>query len=326
MVVWFASRLTPVLHPPLVPVLTNCQIITEGFDVPACSAIVCARPTASRGLFLQMIGRGLRRAEEKADCLVLDFAGLIAIHGLPTDTPKFSLEGGLAPESDYGGDGDGTPKMNKEFSEKLERMDKLRSVLVKLGHDENTNGAENSPWSMTLTLRDEQGDVCIDAELEVSRNLSFKTPAMDILVGTPSDPSEWKLDSNPRTTTSDGAQWLAPFLFAFYDRRAIKLTAAWEHEREKARWLEYLVEFLANPTEASVRSHFANLLRYQNRNDVTWSERSVHNILRNRWGADFLEEVTYDYATWSQDEERFPTTKRPPVRVTSMHARKIKGM
>ena len=59
---------------------------------------------------------------------MLDFAGLIAIHGLPTDTPEFSLEGGLAPESDYGGDGDGTPKMNKEFSEKLERMDKPASV------------------------------------------------------------------------------------------------------------------------------------------------------------------------------------------------------
>jgi len=55
--------------------LFNCMIATEGFDAPPVSLIACARPTLSRGLYTQMIGRGLRRYEGKSDCLVLDFCG-----------------------------------------------------------------------------------------------------------------------------------------------------------------------------------------------------------------------------------------------------------
>jgi superfamily II DNA or RNA helicase len=41
-------------------VLCNCQVAQEGFDAPMCSAVIMARPTKSRALFLQMAGRGLR--------------------------------------------------------------------------------------------------------------------------------------------------------------------------------------------------------------------------------------------------------------------------
>lgn len=56
-----------------IQVLCNCQLLTEGFDAPETSCVIVARPTKSRGLYQQMIGRGLRLFPNKKDCLVLDF-------------------------------------------------------------------------------------------------------------------------------------------------------------------------------------------------------------------------------------------------------------
>jgi DNA repair protein RadD len=64
--------------------LTNVSILTTGFDYPGLDAIILARPTASPGLFLQMAGRGLRTADDKPNCLMLDFAGNTHRHGLIT--------------------------------------------------------------------------------------------------------------------------------------------------------------------------------------------------------------------------------------------------
>lgn len=56
-------------------VLANCAVLTEGFDEPATDCVVVARPTRSRALYTQMVGRGTRIHPDKADCLVLDVAG-----------------------------------------------------------------------------------------------------------------------------------------------------------------------------------------------------------------------------------------------------------
>lgn len=68
-------------------VLVNCQLLTEGFDAPFVSAIVLARPTKSRALFSQMVGRGTRLFPGKENCLVVDFSWLTGKHQLvkPTD-------------------------------------------------------------------------------------------------------------------------------------------------------------------------------------------------------------------------------------------------
>lgn len=62
-------------------VLTNVNVLTTGFDYPAIDCIVFLRPTMSPGLYYQMAGRGLRIAEGKTDCMVLDFAGNVSRHG-----------------------------------------------------------------------------------------------------------------------------------------------------------------------------------------------------------------------------------------------------
>lgn len=61
--------------------LVNCNILTTGFDHPALDAVVMLRPTMSPGLYVQMVGRGLRLHESKQDCLVLDFGGNVKRHG-----------------------------------------------------------------------------------------------------------------------------------------------------------------------------------------------------------------------------------------------------
>lgn len=65
--------------------LTNCNVLTTGFDAPALDLIALLRPTLSPGLFVQMLGRGTRLADGKDNCLVLDFTGTCRRLG-PVDT------------------------------------------------------------------------------------------------------------------------------------------------------------------------------------------------------------------------------------------------
>jgi DNA repair protein RadD len=55
--------------------LTSVGVLTTGFDAPNVDMIAFLRPTRSKGLFVQMCGRGTRLSEGKANCLVLDYAG-----------------------------------------------------------------------------------------------------------------------------------------------------------------------------------------------------------------------------------------------------------
>lgn len=61
--------------------LVNCQVLTTGMDAPNVDCVVMLRPTMSVSLYVQMVGRGLRLHPNKADTLVLDFAGNVARHG-----------------------------------------------------------------------------------------------------------------------------------------------------------------------------------------------------------------------------------------------------
>jgi len=61
--------------------LVNVNVLTTGFDAPNVDCVVLLRPTLSPGLYYQMVGRGFRLCEGKADCLILDFGGNIQRHG-----------------------------------------------------------------------------------------------------------------------------------------------------------------------------------------------------------------------------------------------------
>ena len=74
-------------------VLSNVDIVSEGFDVPDCEAVQLARPTKSLVLYLQQVGRCMRPAANKGYGIVLDNAGLWLDHGLSYIDRDWSLEG-----------------------------------------------------------------------------------------------------------------------------------------------------------------------------------------------------------------------------------------
>jgi superfamily II DNA or RNA helicase len=74
-------------------VLTSCEIINEGFDLPLVTAAILLRPTKSLGLHLQQIGRVLRPAPGKAKAIILDHVGNLSRHGFAEDIRDWTLEG-----------------------------------------------------------------------------------------------------------------------------------------------------------------------------------------------------------------------------------------
>lgn len=61
--------------------IASCDVLTTGFDAPVVDVLALVRPTISPSLYVQMCGRGMRMAEGKRDCLVLDYGANIARHG-----------------------------------------------------------------------------------------------------------------------------------------------------------------------------------------------------------------------------------------------------
>jgi superfamily II DNA or RNA helicase len=122
--------------------LCNCQIATEGFDPPKVSMVILGRPTKSRALYAQMVGRGIRtlpytvddiktreeaplrrgriRDSAKKDCLILDFVGNSGRHKLVT--PIDILAGNYS---------DDEVKLAKKLEEETESEEDPRELLEK---------------------------------------------------------------------------------------------------------------------------------------------------------------------------------------------------
>ena len=67
-----------------IQVLVNVDIFSEGFDCPEVEFVQLARPTLSLAKYLQMVGRGLRVAKGKKNCVIIDNVGLYRVFGLPS--------------------------------------------------------------------------------------------------------------------------------------------------------------------------------------------------------------------------------------------------
>lgn len=83
------------LHTGETRLVTNCGILTEGYDEPRVKVVVLARPTKSWTLYRQMVGRAMRPDPELPElrmCLVLDHAGCAHEHGLPQDPQDYTLQ------------------------------------------------------------------------------------------------------------------------------------------------------------------------------------------------------------------------------------------
>lgn len=106
-----------------IAVLCNVLVFTEGTDIPNIDSLFLGRPTKSRPLLVQMIGRGLRLHEKKTHCHVIDIASTMStgIVSVPT-LCGFETEG--------------TPEAKKETEEKAEAVDSLLKSLEKMNLEE----------------------------------------------------------------------------------------------------------------------------------------------------------------------------------------------
>lgn len=74
-------------------VLTSCEIVSEGTDIPVVSGAILLRPTLSLGLHLQQVGRALRVYPGKTRAIILDHVGNSLRHGLPDAPREWTLDG-----------------------------------------------------------------------------------------------------------------------------------------------------------------------------------------------------------------------------------------
>lgn len=76
-----------------ISVLTSCDLISEGFDLPAIEVAIMLRPTQSLALWIQQAGRALRTYPGKEYAIILDHAGNCQRHGLPDEDRMWTLNG-----------------------------------------------------------------------------------------------------------------------------------------------------------------------------------------------------------------------------------------
>lgn len=120
-----------------IQVLVNVDIFSEGFDCPDVEFVQLARPTLSLAKYLQMVGRGLRVAKGKKNCVIIDNVGLYRVFGLPSQVWNWNamFEGKLKV-----GKGKETPK-DREFFLMNEKQDDIQihpdsEMMMVMSHEE----------------------------------------------------------------------------------------------------------------------------------------------------------------------------------------------
>lgn len=80
-----------------IQVLTSCEIVSEGTDVPVVAGAILLRPTKSVLKYMQQVGRVLRIADGKSRACIIDVADNVRIHGMPEADRVWTLDAGLVP-------------------------------------------------------------------------------------------------------------------------------------------------------------------------------------------------------------------------------------
>ncbi|CAG8379085.1 unnamed protein product [Penicillium salamii] len=146
------------------PVLLNCGLFTEGTDIPNIDCVLLARPTRSRNLLIQMIGRGLRLFPRKKDCHVIDMVASLDTGVISTPT-LFGLDPDEVMDKVSGDEAKGP-------SEKPDRSAKLE--------DEPLSGPDND-LKLQFTTYDSIYDLLGDVQSE--RHIRSISPNSWVRVG-----------------------------------------------------------------------------------------------------------------------------------------------
>lgn len=136
--------------------LVTVMVLTEGADFPMCDAVVLARPTRSRNLYSQMIGRALRTLDGKDDALVLDLAGstrtmrLVNLTQLDPGAPmKVADADGIVRDAEDGEFADTAPA-------KIKRQGPVELVSIDLLGEADTLWLETPKGVPFISLRDNE--------------------------------------------------------------------------------------------------------------------------------------------------------------------------
>ena len=128
-----------------IQVLANCQILTEGFDDCGVDAILLCRPTKSRSLYCQMLGRGLRLNPGKENCRILDFVDVAGKHSLMSAWKFFGFT--KPPKQDQPFEIGDEEKERKEQESKVRAIDLERTINLFLPPEIPDSFAYGSaPW------------------------------------------------------------------------------------------------------------------------------------------------------------------------------------
>jgi len=217
-------------------ILVNVEIVTEGFDVPDVEAIVLVRPTLSRALYLQMVGRGLRPRPGKTECIVLDHAGNIPRHGNPEAKQDWSL---------------------------------VVRQPVKLRHPEPVE-PERGPWVRpevvevegsleqveSLGIYSSSGQLLAHPALLVERGHAFQAGQI----------WEVALTMEPGKSGRRGPRLRATCA----DRSCFPRDEEWSKQ-----WREDVLSLLLTPQRAEVDRHLASLLKFYSESGTEWIARRI---------------------------------------------------
>ncbi|KAF2731491.1 P-loop containing nucleoside triphosphate hydrolase protein [Polyplosphaeria fusca] len=133
------------------PVLLNCGVFTEGTDIPNIDCVLLARPTKSRNLLVQMIGRGMRLHKEKENCHIIDMVAALSTGVISTPT-LFGLDPAeIVEEAD-----------REKMTELKDRKERERERQEELDEVQRNAIARKLPGTITFTDYESVHDLIAD--------------------------------------------------------------------------------------------------------------------------------------------------------------------
>ncbi|KAI6244996.1 putative mitochondrial ATP-dependent helicase irc3 [Erysiphe necator] len=142
------------------PVLINCGVFTEGTDIPNIDSVLLARPTRSRNLMVQMIGRGMRLSPGKQNCHIIDMVANFE-RGIVTTPTLFGLDPHVLVE-------EADPKDLRKLKEKIEK-EEARQIIEQESDSTDKKSVKMASSNTKITFTDYMSvhDLISDTSTEI---------------------------------------------------------------------------------------------------------------------------------------------------------------
>jgi superfamily II DNA or RNA helicase len=150
-----------------IQILTSCDLVSEGFDLPAVEVAIMLRPTKSLSLYLQQAGRAIRPSPGKTSTIILDHAGNTAVHGFIDEHREWVLTDGAARKKSEGEKAPAVrscpecfamhrpspicPKCGHVYKIKGRKIEQVEGELVQLNNTEETK-VSTTDWGRQFQI------------------------------------------------------------------------------------------------------------------------------------------------------------------------------